>query len=91
MKSFMLLIAMFMAVVMVCSSPIDHPQSYDNTPEVHRHLPVKGGRPAYKGPPPLSNLHLNLRKGEYVCGNKVCRLQPGEIPKGCNGVCQYAV
>ncbi|XP_063369724.1 uncharacterized protein LOC134658051 [Cydia amplana] len=34
---------------------------------------------------------LNLRKGEYICGNKICSLKPGEIPPNCGGVCQYKV
>ncbi|XP_073962349.1 uncharacterized protein [Choristoneura fumiferana] len=36
-------------------------------------------------------IHLNLRKGEYICGNKICSLRPGEVPPNCGGVCQYKV
>ncbi|KAJ8710411.1 hypothetical protein PYW07_009777 [Mythimna separata] len=52
---------------------------------------VKGG---VKGRPveaPPSSLEMNLRKGEYVCEGRVCKLVPGVEPKGCNGVCQYPV
>nr|NP_001299222.1 uncharacterized protein LOC106116221 precursor [Papilio xuthus]BAM18670.1 unknown secreted protein [Papilio xuthus] len=38
-----------------------------------------------------SRPELNLRKGEYMCSGRVCKLQPGEVPRGCNGVCQYPV
>ncbi|XP_022119703.2 uncharacterized protein LOC110996377 [Pieris rapae] len=51
---------------------------------------IKENVPGIKGnsrPPP----NISLRKGEYMCGNKVCKLRPGEIPKGCNGICQYRV
>ncbi|XP_063542124.1 uncharacterized protein LOC134750823 [Cydia strobilella] len=35
---------------------------------------------------------LNLRKGEYICGNKICSLKPGEIPHNCGGgLCQYKI
>ncbi|XP_041989083.1 uncharacterized protein LOC121740451 [Aricia agestis] len=40
-------------------------------------------------PPPPPPAALNLRKGEYMCGDRVCRLQPGQVPEGCNGMCQY--
>ncbi|XP_013201022.2 uncharacterized protein LOC106143467 [Amyelois transitella] len=33
-----------------------------------------------------------LKKGEYVCGNRICQLRPGEVPRGCEGgECQYNV
>ncbi|XP_053618649.1 uncharacterized protein LOC128680021 [Plodia interpunctella] len=36
--------------------------------------------------------HRPLRKGEYVCGTRICKLRPGEIPKGCEGgECQYNI
>uniref|UniRef100_A0A2A4JQC1 Uncharacterized protein n=1 Tax=Heliothis virescens TaxID=7102 RepID=A0A2A4JQC1_HELVI len=49
---------------------------------------VKGRRPATAPPIPLE---MKLRKGEYVCGNKICKLEPGVVPKGCNGECQYRI
>ncbi|XP_063897412.1 uncharacterized protein LOC110376643 [Helicoverpa armigera] len=49
---------------------------------------VKGRRPATAPPIPLE---MKLRKGEYVCGNKICKLEPGVVPKGCNGDCQYRI
>ncbi|KAJ0171268.1 hypothetical protein K1T71_012818 [Dendrolimus kikuchii] len=42
--------------------------------------------------PSIDELSKNLRKGEYICGNKVCKLKPGEIPKQCpKGLCQYPI
>nr|NP_001298467.1 uncharacterized protein LOC106102885 precursor [Papilio polytes]BAM19281.1 unknown secreted protein [Papilio polytes] len=38
-----------------------------------------------------SRPEVNLRKGEYMCSGRACRLRPGEVPRGCNGVCQYPV
>ncbi|XP_075985400.1 uncharacterized protein LOC142982664 [Anticarsia gemmatalis] len=33
----------------------------------------------------------SLKKGEYMCGKKVCKLPPGVEPKNCNGECQYPI
>ncbi|XP_063833493.1 uncharacterized protein LOC135082634 [Ostrinia nubilalis] len=51
---------------------------------------VKGGSPI-KGRVLLTRTQPALRKGEYICGGRVCKLQPGEVPKGCNGICQYPI
>ncbi|CAH2056926.1 unnamed protein product, partial [Iphiclides podalirius] len=51
-------------------------------------LPAKGHTQA---PRALSQLEMNLKKGEYVCGNRICKLRPGEVPPNCNGVCQYPI
>ncbi|XP_026728562.1 uncharacterized protein LOC113494431 isoform X2 [Trichoplusia ni] len=45
---------------------------------------VKGGMP----PRPIP-LEYQVTKGEYVCGDKICKLTPGVEPPGCNGMCQY--
>ncbi|CAB3229305.1 unnamed protein product [Arctia plantaginis] len=53
---------------------------------------VKGGvrvHPLFEFP--RRKPDLSVRKGEYICGNKVCKLEPGVVPKNCNGMCQYPI
>ncbi|KAF9807034.1 hypothetical protein SFRURICE_011178 [Spodoptera frugiperda] len=53
---------------------------------------VKGGVKGYNpADAPPSELEMKVRKGEYVCGNRICKLEPGVEPVGCNGICQYAI
>ncbi|OWR41696.1 hypothetical protein KGM_213353 [Danaus plexippus plexippus] len=92
MRTPLLLAALLLACVLVCSSPIDPKRILINRPREHdvfkRSDQVKGGKPGVKGyEPPMPA----LRKGEFMCGNRVCRLKPGQIPPGCNGACQYRV
>ncbi|KAJ8710495.1 hypothetical protein PYW08_009010 [Mythimna loreyi] len=51
---------------------------------------VKGGVQARRSKVRPSSLETNLRKGEYICEGKVCKLAPGEKPEGCD-FCQYPV
>ncbi|XP_047540201.1 uncharacterized protein LOC125073422 [Vanessa atalanta] len=91
MRSLILFAVVFLMTVFVYSSPINPKRLLINRPKEHdifkRSAQVKGAKPGTKGynpPPPV-----DLRKGEFMCGNSVCKLKPGEIPKGCNGICQY--
>ncbi|KAL0861246.1 hypothetical protein ABMA27_008809 [Loxostege sticticalis] len=95
MRVLYILFSILLVAWLGCATPIDPKRQLVNRPPVPLHLrarrspqEVKGGSPI-KGRVPLTRLELTLRKGEYICGNSVCKLQPGQIPKGCNGVCQY--
>ncbi|CAK1590744.1 unnamed protein product [Parnassius mnemosyne] len=52
---------------------------------------VKGHKADPQAGSAPSSLEMKVKKGEYVCGDKICKLKPGEIPKGCNGICQYPI
>ncbi|XP_045455821.1 uncharacterized protein LOC123665576 [Melitaea cinxia] len=93
MRSLILLFTVFLMSLLVCTTAINPKRVLINRPTERylfkRSAQLKGAKPDVKG-----NHHvpsLNLRKGEYICGNKVCKLQPGVVPKNCNGVCQYPV
>ncbi|CAK1543646.1 unnamed protein product [Leptosia nina] len=76
--------------VLVSCAPRTKGSDDDSHSIPHTRQHVKGQIPGIKGnprPPP----QISLRKGEYVCGDKICKLRPGEIPKGCNGICQYRI
>ncbi|XP_045505051.1 uncharacterized protein LOC123701614 isoform X4 [Colias croceus] len=90
---------LFVAVVVLASAA---PRDYETHPaNVARRSPqyTKGKIPVRAGYAPKAAVegsigntaNPSLRKGEYMCGDKICKLQPGEIPKGCNGMCQYKV
>ncbi|XP_038218381.1 uncharacterized protein LOC119836978 [Zerene cesonia] len=79
-------VLLLIALVVLASAA---PRDYETHPAyVARRSPqyTKGQTPAVRGGNTSST---SLRKGEYMCGDKICKLQPGEIPKGCNGMCQY--
>ncbi|XP_069355914.1 uncharacterized protein [Maniola hyperantus] len=101
------LITVFLVLVMVSSSPLDHrpdivspieyyaapPRPTPPRPTPRPPSPLAGGWSDVKGypsPPPVT-VYPSVRKGEYVCGNKICKLTPGVVPKGCNGICQYPI
>ncbi|XP_050355985.1 uncharacterized protein LOC126777130 [Nymphalis io] len=91
MRSLLLFAAILLMSMLVYSTLINPKRLLINRPKEHyvlkRSAQVKGAKPGVKGynpPPPV-----DLRKGEFMCGNRVCKLKPGEIPKGCNGICQY--
>ncbi|CAH2229369.1 jg21776 [Pararge aegeria aegeria] len=93
MKTFIILVTIFLVSLMVTATPIDRHHKEAGTPPSDRHVhprfqPTKGGRPVHKDYP---TPRLNVRKGEYICGNRVCKLKPGEVPEGCNGMCQYPI
>ncbi|CAH0717577.1 unnamed protein product, partial [Brenthis ino] len=93
MRFLLLSVILCLALVLTASSPMDLDFWLRNRPtqfRLSRSARTKGGEPGVKGisPPPPK---LSVRKGEYICGNKVCKLMPGVIPEGCNGICQYPV
>ncbi|XP_059055845.1 uncharacterized protein LOC131849746 [Achroia grisella] len=103
MKSFCEFQIWLLAILVVAwvgsASPINPKRRLINRPTVdiypkhrQRRAPqdVKGGnRIGVKGDRTPPTLHP--RKGEYVCGDRMCKLKPGEIPKNCNGVCQFRI
>nr|XP_004926040.2 uncharacterized protein LOC101739782 isoform X1 [Bombyx mori] len=57
-------------------------------PKRHQiNAPIKGRQSPHR----RGGIEHMLRKGEYVCGDKICRLKPGEEPAGCNGICQFPI
>ncbi|XP_022818521.1 uncharacterized protein LOC111350996 [Spodoptera litura] len=105
MKITLLLIAVCLAVCLASAASIssDRRHVLINKPKIDEFGPrakrspwpwarpgggVKGYRPA-EAPP--SELQKKVRKGEFVCGNKICKLEPGVEPAGCNGLCQYPI
>ncbi|XP_031767939.2 uncharacterized protein LOC116413367 [Galleria mellonella] len=97
MRTLIFVLLVLVVAWMGSTSPIDPKRQLINRPKVdiyhrQRRSPqdVKGGsRNAVKGGHTPPTIHP--RKGEYVCGDKMCKLKPGEVPKNCNGVCQYRV
>ncbi|XP_045761939.1 uncharacterized protein LOC123865135 [Maniola jurtina] len=90
MKTFFVFTTVFLVSVMVSSSPVDHRPSIPPPPYYPKPpSPLEGGRPDVKGYPHQKPLYPTVRKGEYVCGDKICKLTPGVEPPGCNGICQY--
>ncbi|KAM3956644.1 uncharacterized protein ACR2FA_009421 [Aphomia sociella] len=94
MKTLIFIVVLLVVTWLGSTSPINPKRRLINRPiDIFRHKRssqyVKGGRPDVKGghhstTPPA------LRKGEYVCGDRICKLRPGEIPRNCNG-CQYRI
>ncbi|RVE53463.1 hypothetical protein evm_001833 [Chilo suppressalis] len=96
MRLLTLLLSVLVAACLVSSTPINpsrilinHPTDgpYSRarrSPQYVKQLVPTYNRRQYVA----SKLETNLRKGEYVCGNKVCRLKPGVPPANCDG-CQY--
>ncbi|XP_014365443.2 uncharacterized protein LOC106716438 [Papilio machaon] len=101
MRTLILLISLSMMAWVGSCSPTDRDdngfKSLDQRLLVRRSShaqDVKGRKtPSHHNPQATtkSRPELNLRKGEYMCSGRVCKLRPGEIPPGCNGVCQYPV
>ncbi|XP_049880263.1 uncharacterized protein LOC126376741 [Pectinophora gossypiella] len=95
----LILIALVALACAVSSSPIDRKRQLINRPPkdlmllrtIRSEDHVKGYRRRFQVKGGTQKPELSLRKGEYMCGDRVCRLGPGEMPPGCNGVCQYPI
>ncbi|XP_030032213.2 uncharacterized protein LOC115448789 [Manduca sexta] len=102
MRHLTLFITFCLLLWVASSSPINQKRWLINRPSVKEIFALRGRRHAYEygtkeyRPRMYSShrqqpLEFNLIKGEYMCRGQVCKLMPGEIPRDCNGVCQYPI
>ncbi|KAL4702921.1 hypothetical protein ACJJTC_005149 [Scirpophaga incertulas] len=93
-----LVLLLLLALGLSYATPIDSKRWLINHHEIFRDRRspqyTKGNAPAKTQPKlgrvPLTKMELSLRKGEYICGDRICKLQPGEVPKHCVH-CQYRI